>query len=388
MKVFVETGFWICLGWLLYVYVGYPALLLLLARLVGRDVRKSACEPSVSVIVAAFNEEREIERTVTNKLEQDYPPDRLSVIVVSDGSTDATDAIVGKLVDRFGPRCQLLRQEPRQGKTQALNLAVARATDDVLVFSDANSVYASDAVRQLVHNFADPSIGYVTGQMVYTTPDGGNGIGEGSGSYMRYENWLRSLETRLGSIVGVDGGIDAVRRELYVPMRPDQLPDFVLPLNVVEQGQRVVYEPDAVLFEPALAAAADEFRMRIRVSLRALWALYDKRGLLNPFRNALYAWQLWSHKVLRYGAFLPLTWLLVFNLLLIDDAYSYFWFFALQVLAYGLAALGHWLSHVPGVPSRALTPYYFVILNAACAVAFWKFVNGQKMVIWKPRGGG
>lgn len=385
--MFVETGFWACLGWLLYVYAGYPAILVLLGRLVGRDVRKLACEPSISVIVAAFNEEREIERTVTNKLEQDYPPERLSVIVVSDGSTDKTDTIVEKLAARFGQRCQLLRQEPRQGKTQALNLAVARATGDVLVFSDANSIYAPDAVRRLVRNFADPSVGYVTGQMVYTTPDD-NGIGEGSSSYMRYENWLRSLETRLGSVVGVDGGIDAVRRELYIPMRPDQLPDFVLPLNVVEQGRRVVYEPDAVLFEPALAFAADEFRMRIRVSLRALWALYDKRVLLNPFRNALFAWQLWSHKVLRYGAFFPLAGLVVFNALLIDDAHSYFWFFALQVLAYGLAALGHWLSHVPGVPSRALTPYYFVILNAACAVALWKFVKGQKMVVWKPRGGG
>ncbi len=383
----VETGFWVCLGWLLYVYAGYPALLLLLAPLVGRDVRKSACEPSISVIVAAFNEERVIGRTITNKLEQDYPPERLGVIVVSDGSTDETDAIVRKLVDQFGARCQLLRQEPRQGKTQALNLAATRATGDVLVFSDANSIYAPDAIRQLVRNFADPSVGYVTGQMVYTTPDG-NGIGEGSSSYMRYENWLRSLETRLGSVVGVDGGIDAVRRELYVPMRPDQLPDFVLPLNVVEQGRRVVYEPDAVLFEPALAAAADEFRMRIRVSLRALWALYDKRSLLNPFGNALFAWQLWSHKVLRYGVFFPLAGLVIFNALLIDGDRSYLWFLALQVLAYGLAFLGHWLSRVPCVPSRVLTPYYFVILNTACAVAFWKFVKGQKMVVWKPRGGG
>lgn len=185
----------------------------------------------------------------------------------------------------------------------------------------------------------------------------------------------------------MDGGIDAVRRELYVPMRPDQLPDFVLPLNVVEQGKRVVYEPGAILFEPALAVATDEFRMRIRVSLRALWALYDKRSLLNPFRNALFAWQLWSHKVLRYGAFLPLAGLVVFNAPLIDEGHFYLLFLALQILAYGLAALGHWLIRVPGVPSKALTPYYFFILNAACAVAFWKFMNRQKMVLWKPRGG-
>lgn len=383
----VEAGFVACLGWLLYVYVGYPALLLLLGGLVGRNVRKSVFEPSVSVIIAAFNEEGEIERTVANKLEQDYPVERLSVIVVSDGSTDKTDAIVEGLAARFGKRCQLLRQQPRQGKTQALNLAVARAAGDVLVFADANSIYAPDAVRRLVLNFADPSVGYVTGHMVYTNPEGA-GIGEGSGSYMRYENWLRRLETRVNSVVGVDGGIDAMRRDLYVPMRPDQLPDFVLPLSVVEQGKRVIYEPGAILYEPALAVAADEFRMRIRVSLRTLWALYDKRNLLNPFRNALFAWQLWSHKALRYGAFLPLIGMVVFNAWLIDDGYFYLGVFLTQLLAYGLAFLGHWLSRVSDVPSLVLMPYYFVILNVACAVAFWKFLNGQKMVIWKPRAGG
>src|SRR6266849_3389283 len=143
----------------------------------------------------------------------------------------------------------------------------------------------------LVRSFADPSVGYVTGNMTYTNPTE-SAIGEGSGTYMSYENLLRALETKLGSIVGVDGGVDAIRRQLYVPMRPDQLPDFVLPLSVVEQGKRVVYEPDALLYESALSHAEDEFRMRIRVSLRALWVLYDKRNLLNPFRFPVYSWQL------------------------------------------------------------------------------------------------
>jgi cellulose synthase/poly-beta-1,6-N-acetylglucosamine synthase-like glycosyltransferase len=265
-------------------------------------------------------------------------------------------------------------------------MAVAQASGEILVFADANSMYAADAMRRLTRNFADPSVGYVTGQMVYTNPDG-SGIGEGSGAYMRYENLLRALETRVGSVVGVDGGIDAVRRDLYVPMRPDQLPDFVLPLNVVEQGRRVVYEPGASLYEPALAVAADEFRMRVRVSLRALWALHDKRNLLNPLRYPLFAWQLFSHKVLRYGAFMPLVGLVVFNALAIGTHPFYVGFFALQLLAYGLAASGQRLSRYPTVASRLLAPYYFVILNVACATALWKFVNRQKMVTWKPRGG-
>jgi hypothetical protein len=220
--------------------------------------------------------------------------------------------------------------------------------------------------------------------MVYTNPDG-TGIGEGSGAYMRYENLLRELETRLGSVVGVDGGIDAVRRALYAPMRADQLPDFVLPLGVVEQGARVVYEPEARVYEAALGAAADEFRMRVRVSLRALWALLDKWSLLNPFRYPLFAWQLLSHKVLRYSAFVPLAGLLVSNLVVAGAHPFYLVFLILQLIAYALAAAGPLLSRMPA--SGLLTPYYFVLLNLACAAAAWKFVKGQKMATWKPRGG-
>lgn len=358
----------------------------LLARIIGRDVHKACIEPRVTVLIAAFNEEREIERTVLNKLSQDYPPNCLEVIVVSDGSMDRTNEIIEDLAKRNKSRVRFLRQEPRQGKTQALNKAIAHAAGDIFVFADANSIYAPGAIRKLVRSFADPSVGYVSGQMIYTNPDG-SGIGEGSSAYMRYENRLRVLETRLNSVVGVDGGIDAVRRELYVPMRPDQLPDFILPLSVVEQGKRVIYEADALLYEPALSVAADEFRMRVRVSLRALWALHDKRTLLNPLHYPLFAWQLLSHKVLRYGAFLPLIGVLVCSVLIVSNHPLYLGFFVMQFVFYACAVLGHWLSRLPAVPPKMLAPYYFVLLNLACAVALWKFINRQKMVLWKPRVG-
>jgi cellulose synthase/poly-beta-1,6-N-acetylglucosamine synthase-like glycosyltransferase len=381
-----EIGFWICLGLIAYIYAGYPAIVLLLASTLDRGVKKADVEPRVAVVLAAFNEEREIRDTLINKLSQDYPPQRLEVIVVSDGSTDRTDQVVRELADISDGRLRLLRQEPRQGKTAALNLALRHTSAEIVVFADANSMYASDAVRALVRNFADTSVGYVTGHMIYTNPAGG-GIGESSGTYMSYENALRELETRLGSIVGVDGGIDAIRRELYVPMNPEQLPDFVLPLSVVEQGRRVVYEPGAVVREPSLARAEEEFRMRVRVSLRALWGLNDKRGLLNPVRSPLFAWQLASHKLLRYTAFLPLAGLLVFNVLAAVQHPFYAGFLAVQLAAYTLAGLGHFLRRLPTVASGLLVPYYFVILNAACIVACWKFLTGQKMVIWKPREG-
>lgn len=382
----MEIGFLVCLGLLIYIYVGYPAAVFLLAWFINRNVHKADIEPNVTVIIAAFNEEREIERTIINKLSQNYPPDRLQVMVVSDGSTDRTDEIVRHLAKRNPDRLRLLRQEPRQGKTQALNKAVNHISADVVVFADANSLYAPNAIRHLVRSFADPSVGYVTGQMIYTNPEG-SGIGEGSGAYMRYENLLRVLETRLGSIVGVDGGIDAIRRELYVSMLPDQLPDFVLPLNVVEQGERVVYEPDALLYEPALSRAEEEFRMRVRVSLRSLWALYDKRNLLNPFRYHLFAWQLISHKLLRYLAFLPLAGLLVGNAAVASRHPFYLWIFVLQLAAYALAIVGHWLRQSLAESSKLLVPYYFVILNMACVLAFWRFLNRRKIVLWRPRGG-
>lgn len=381
---FPEIGFWICLGLIIYVYAGYAAVVFLLAPILGRPVRKADIEPRVTVVIAAFNEEREIGETVANKLAQDYR--RLDVIVVSDGSTDRTDEIVRGLAGRSDGRLRLLRQEPRQGKTQALNMALRETTADIVMFADANSNYAPGAVRALMRNFADPSVGYVSGRMIYINPTATN-IGDGSGTYMSYENALRAMETRLGSIVGVDGGIDAIRRELYTPMRPDQLPDFVLPLGVVERGRRVVYEPDAVVHESSLADARNEFKMRVRVSLRALWGLYDKRRLLNPLRYPLFAWQLISHKALRYAAFLPLAGLLMFNALVLSRHPFYAGFLTLQLAAYALAALGHFLAPLPAGASKMLVPYYFVILNGACVIAFWKFLSGQKMVLWKPRQG-
>jgi cellulose synthase/poly-beta-1,6-N-acetylglucosamine synthase-like glycosyltransferase len=247
-------------------------------------------------------------------------------------------------------------------------------------------MYAPNAVRSLVRNFADPSVGYVTGRMIYTN-HAGSGIGEECRRYMSYENVLRTLETKVGSIVGVDGGIDAVRRSLYMPMRPDQLPDFVLPLSVVEQGKRVVYEPEATVYESALSTAADEFRMRVRVSLRALWALYDKRCLLNPFRYPLFAWQLISHKICRYGAFLPLMGLLLGNVLVVNQHPFFLWFLFVQVASYAMAMTGHLFNRSSTSPTKFLAPYYFLILNVACVIAFWKFLTGRKMVLWKPRTG-
>ena len=382
----VEVLFWAALLIGLYPYVLYPVAVRLLGSVIRRPVaRRDDYVPAVTVIIAAYNEAKFIEATVRNKLAQDYPRDKLNLIVVSDSSEDGTDEIVTRLMQSGAP-VELIRQVPRQGKTAGLNLAIAQTQSEIIVFSDANSIYRGDTVRALVRNFADAQVGYVTGRMLYVNPDGSL-VGDGCSAFMRYENALRAAETRLGSVVGVDGGVDAVRRVLYKPMRADQLPDFVLPLSVVEQGYRVVFEPEAILTEDTLTTQGSEYRMRVRVALRALWALWDKRRLLNPFSSGIFAWQLWSHKMLRYLSFLPLGGAIVLNWILVPHGWLYVAGVAAQVVFALLVTAA--LLGPSKVSQSALSRYcfYFALLNWASAVAFVRFLRGQKQVLWQPRVG-
>ncbi len=377
----IETLFLISIFIIFYIYAGYPFLALVVAHLHPRPVKKEEIEPKVTVLIAAFNEKDAIGLTIENKLALDYPREKLEILIVSDGSTDGTDDIVKSYSDHS---VRLLRQEPRAGKTSALNMAVPAANGEIILFSDANSMYAPDALKKLVANFADPEVGYVTGKMIYADPDG-TPIGEGCGAYMKYENALRAIETRLGSVVGVDGGIDAMRKALYRPMNPDQLPDFVQPLKVVKQGYRVVYEPEAILREQPLKKADDEYRMRVRVSLRAFWALFDMRKLLAPWQYPLFAWQLWSHKALRYLCFIFMVAAYAGNALLLGEGPIYRTVFALQNGAYFIAFFSPILER-HGLRSRVFTfARYFLLLNTAAAHAFGKFIIGKKQVMWTPR---
>jgi len=375
--------FWLSILAILYIYFGYPLLVLIYGRMRSLPVAKAPIAPAVTILIAAYNEVENIGQTLQNKLELDYPEERLEIIVISDGSDDGTDEIV----QSFAPaNIRLIRQQPRAGKTSALNLAVPQARGEIIIFSDANSLYATDALRKLVANFNDSAVGYVSGKMVYANPDGSL-IGDGCSSYMRYENRLRKYETEIGSIVGVDGGIDAVRKGLYQPMRADQLPDFVLPLAVIAQGYRVVYEPEAVLRETALKDSTDEYRMRVRVSLRAFWALWDMRQLLGFGTNPLFAWQLWSHKVLRYLCFLFLIAAFGTNLFLLQSGAVYRLLFLLQLICYAAALLMPWLENKGYRWSLLNFSRYFLLLNVASAHAFCKFIGGKKQVLWTPRKG-
>lgn len=385
MSLTVAAWFWICVAVGLYPYLGYPVCVALLAWIRPRPVRAAAITPHVTVVISAYNEASHIGATVLNKLAQDYPEAALDVMIISDGSTDETDAILQRLAEQ-NSRVHYFRQEPRGGKTAALNRLIERAAGEIIVFADANSMYRPDTVRRLVAPFADPQVGYVTGRMLYVDRQGSL-VGDGCTAYMRYENKLRAYETGVGSVVGVDGGVDAARRSLCRPLRPDQLPDMVLPLMIVEQDYRVVFAPEAVLEEETLSTGAAEYQMRVRVALRAFWALRDMRALLNPLRYPLFSWQLISHKLLRYLSFIPLGAAAVLNWFLLPHGWIY------GVLAAGqccAALFAYPVLHGPPQQRGFAVPryfYYFVLVNWASAVAFARFLRGEKQVIWQPRTG-
>lgn len=379
----LEAAFIGVLITLTYIYFGYPFSVLIFSKWIRKEIRRGEYAPQVTIVISAFNEEGSIGETIRNKLSLNYPEKKLEIIVVSDGSTDRTDEIVKSFISS---NVRFFRQEPRGGKTSALNLAVREAKGEIIVFSDANSIYDREALRHLMSNFNDPTIGYVTGKMIYANPDGSM-IGDGCSAYMKYENFLRSKETLIGSIVGVDGGIDAVKKELYRPMMPHQLPDFVLPLSVVQQGYRVVYEPNALLKEQALSAARDEYKMRVRVSLRSLWTLMEMKSLFNLFRYGWFSWQLFSHKLLRYAAFGLMLALYVLNGFLLGDHRIYQLFFFLQTLFHTGSYIGYLLQTKKWDLRLFYIPFYFSLINIAAGHAFLKFLKGEKQALWVPRKG-
>jgi cellulose synthase/poly-beta-1,6-N-acetylglucosamine synthase-like glycosyltransferase len=379
LEVAAVAVLWACLGLLAAIYIGYPLALRLLPAAPLRRT-PAASLPRVSVVIAAFNEVRHIAATVTNKLSQRYPSELLDVIVVSDGSEDGTDEAVAAL---GSPRVTLLRQVPRQGKTMALNRAMQQASGDIIVFSDANSIYAPAAIENLVAPFEDPAVGYVTGQLRYRDP-GETAVGGGSGLYMRYENWIRTLETRVGSIIGVNGGIDAVRRTLYDPMRADHLPDFILPLRVLEKGHRVVFWEHAVCSEDALGHHRDEYKMRVRVSLRALHTLAEMRQLFAR-RYGLVGFELLVHKVLRYLVAFPLIGAFLANAVLLNRPF-YAALFVGQSVCYLLAIIG-WAGGGRIRWKPVFVPFYFCLVNVAAAAALVRFLRGERTVLWTPRKG-
>jgi cellulose synthase/poly-beta-1,6-N-acetylglucosamine synthase-like glycosyltransferase len=380
LAALAEAVFWLSAAALGYTYAGYPVLVWAVARLRPREVRRAEWAPAVSVIITAYNEERDLAAKLENTLALDYPRDRLEVIVASDCSADRTDEIARS----FAPRgVRLHRQEARLGKTAAQNAAVELARGEIILFSDATTMYEPDALRVMVPNFADPEVGCVAGRLVYVDPSR-TSVGRGARSYWGYETFLKRQESRACSLIGVSGCLYAVRRAAYVPLYHEACSDFIIATKMVEQGLRAVYEPDAVSVETTNQRADRELRMRVRVIAQTYADLWRHRAMLSPRRAGFYAVQLVSHKVLRYAVPLFLVALLASSAALAPDSRLHALAFAAQALFY-LAAGASFLLERAGLRFRPLAlPQYFVLANLAAALASIKFLRGERYARWEP----
>jgi cellulose synthase/poly-beta-1,6-N-acetylglucosamine synthase-like glycosyltransferase len=374
-----ELIFWISSGLLIYTYVIYPIALALLAKWRGVAVKCGPKLPSVTIVVTAYNEQDCITLKLDNLCQADYPQDLLEILVVSDGSSDNTEAIARSYRNK---KVRVLRVDGRRGKTACQNAAALAASSEILLFTDATTRVHPAALRKLVETLEDPTVGCVGGRLVYVT-NSENATGAGGEAYWSYELRLRAAESHLGSLIGVSGCLYAVRKTAYRAIDPQLISDFVIAMRMREQGLRTVLAPGAVCFEETLNCGANELAMRIRVAIRSLNALVHERRFLNPIRYGTFAWQLWSHKVLRYAS--PLIWLcaLASNLLLVGYT-PYLVMFALQIAVISAGVAGFLLQnrhrHL-GVLGR---PYYFLLTNAASFIATMRYLRGERMVTWQP----
>ena len=367
--------FWVGAGALAWTHAGYPLTAAALARLRPRPVRREDETPGVTVVVAAHDEEDVIARRVENLLALDYPPERLDVVVASDGSTDGTDAAVEAVAQRDA-RVRLLPR-PREGKVAAQDAAVAQTEREIVAFSDANALWEPDALRALVRSFADPDVAYVCGRLRLTASDGTNR----EGVYWRYEMWLRENESSLAGITGGNGAIYAVRRADYLDGDPRFGHDLGFPYALAQRGRRAVYDPEAIAVEKAPPESEDEYGRKERM-LAQCWLHLLSGRMLRP-AEPLYVFQLVSHRVLRYSSGLLHLAVLGSSLALARDGGVYRLALAGQLAFLGLAGAGKLRLPLPG----AALAWYYLLVTAATVSGLLRLLRSGVPTVWEKAEG-
>lgn len=367
-----EVAFWCSVALVLYAYVGYPCALMALALLRDRPVKKACITPRVSFVIAAHNEERRIAEKIENTLRQNYPPDALEIIVASDCSTDRTDDIVRS----YSPQVWLVRARERTGKEAAQQLAVRAALGDILIFSDVATALAPDAVSTIVKNFADPTVGCVSSVDRFVDADG---TASGEGAYVRYEMWLRALESRVNTLVGLSGSFFAARRDVCSRWAADRQSDFSTLLNAVQMGLRGVLDVQSAGYYRNIADDRREFQRKVRTVVRGIAVLAANASMLNPFRYGLFSWQLASHKLCRW--LVPFAMIIagISNAFLLSHSSFYGATFLVQSGFYAAALWGLWT----GAPSLRI-PMFLFLANLGVLTAWLRYARGDRIASWNP----
>lgn len=376
----MTTTTWVFAALNVYIYVGYGLLLYIIAQFVKRPLKKEPIEPSISLIIAAFNEETVIREKLRNVLELDYPADKLEVIVVADGSDDRTAQIASSFADRG---VKMLYNAERQGKSHALNRGVRRATGDILVFSDANAYYVKGALRKLVRNFADPAVGVVSGSKTVAGDDlDASQVALSENTYWKYETSLKKLESSIHSSVGVVGEMLAMRRNQYRPIPADIInDDAYLAFQSMRDGLRVIYEPEAISYERPSMTTQDDVLRRQRMNAGRYQLLFRPKAVW-PLTSPLALFMIFSHKFMRL--LLPFFMLacLLFNGLAVfygNGGVALKLLLAGQVTVYSVAMLG-----IVGLENKATRiASYIVVSNAAAVGGLVSYLRGRQTVLWE-----
>ncbi len=381
MALFV---FWLCVAMIVYTYVGYPILLRILASFIRRSLPEPSEEPAITLLICAHNEAGSIGEKLRDSLALRYPSDKLQILVASDGSTDETDEIVSSFADQGVSLVRILRQS---GKTHAQNVAVHQSRGEIIVFSDATTRYHPDALRYLAGQYEDKQVGAVSGSYVYVDASRNSPTGAGAQAYASYDNTIRRLQSQVWSISGCCGCIYSVRRALYTPLADDIISDLVQPLHILRQGYRVSFEPRALAWESSTVSPRREFSMRVRVVSRALAGLLSVPQLLLPWRSPWTAFQLWSHKLLRWIVPLFLVGMFSSSAFLLHSPFYRAAFLA-QALFYSVAFLTWLVPFHRGWRTLSL-PLYFCTVNLAIVGGLIQLLRGNRYTIWNPerRGG-
>jgi len=374
--------FWLSLATLSYVWFGFMLILLVMSLLSRKKVRQTYYEPTVSIIVCAYNEAKSILHKIENCLALDYKHEKLEIIIVSDGSTDGTDAI---LKAYRHPLVRIIIMQQRVGKSACQNRAAQEARNDILFFTDATTMHPPEALRVLLKGFSDPTVGCVTGRPVFKRDN--SMTSHGLGVREKYELYLRKKLSETQTLFGAQDCMYVIPRNIFVPTRPDLDSGFVGPLQLLEKGYRTVYAFDALAFiERRPPTLSDEFARRSRMILRGLRGLIHMRQLINHLRYGFTAVALVSSRLLRWLSPVLLLLLFLSNLFLIDAGIAYCVFFAAQILFYGAALAGYWYEKQGKSAGKLFSiPFYFCMLMCAACLALARLCTGATCQTWETR---
>lgn len=386
-----ETLFWIFFAIVTYTFVGYALVLWILVKLkklfVNKEDKMNISDnlPEVCLFVTAYNEVDYVDDKVLNSFQLNYPKDKIKYLWISDGSNDGTSEKLKKY-----EKIQVESLPERKGKIHAMNHGMKFVESQIVIFSDSNTMLASESVMEIVQKFQNPKVGCVAGEKRIVEKDDDNAAASGENIYWRIESWMKKMDADLNSAIGADGGLFAIRKELFDKVDPDIiLDDFVISLKIAQKGYKIAYAPNAYASETASVNVKEELKRKIRIAAGGIQAISRLPGLLNPFRNGWLCFQYFSHKVLRWTvAPFSLFGLFLVNFLLVirkDELLSFNFFsifFILQLTLYLFALLSRVFNSQAARCKLFFIPYYFLVMNFASVAGIFRYLRGKQKVTW------